>query len=424
MDTTPTATITPTAIADAANMLRVTLAVLIEDRGFSIRKLGQQAGVGHATISEFLSGKSKSLSLDNLAKLAAVFNLDIGELFSGERGELRLVEFKRLFLNSINPRRHADKDRLADLARSIETIGLLVPLIVRQREDPPDTFEIVAGDRRYAAVSNLIAGGRLAKDYRIPVRVVKADDLQAMLMALTENLARDDMHPLDEGGAFTSLKHHSMSSLDIAAEVGRTEFLAGKITLAQAEALCDGDDGQQKHILGRIFNGEHALATEAGIRAALAPPPADDRQGDIENLAPTVQPPADPEPLETDSPEPPPEPAPEPSDTDPGGEPDDDTKPTVRPPAWAMLDPQIQSNAKAFAREFGCIAETFMGRCGSHPLDIKLMHKESGRKMKYARAEPLHILNIEDIPKGSRPPETIRVWHSVAGKTVVYRLDK
>jgi ParB family transcriptional regulator, chromosome partitioning protein len=81
---------------------------------------------------------------------------------------------------------------IEELSQSIKTVGLLQPLVVRNRND---SFEIVAGNRRYHACRKL--GWR-----KISCHIVELDDKIAYEVSMIENLQRYTLSPLEEGIAF------------------------------------------------------------------------------------------------------------------------------------------------------------------------------------------------------------------------------
>jgi ParB family chromosome partitioning protein len=199
-----------------------------------------------------------------------------------------------------NPRQAEGMPDLLPLAESIDARGVLVPLIVRPLRDGevvpsgnPLAYShvLIAGQRRHMAVEQLIAEHRATLEFPMPVVIRPAEiaDQDALLEALTENLARADMHPLDEGAAFKRLQDYGMGTEGLAGAVGVTQrtvqsrirlvrrlsaasqedFRAGRFSLAQAEALCHGDERQQAALVARIEAG--SLRTEADILAALRP---------------------------------------------------------------------------------------------------------------------------------------------------------
>lgn len=147
-----------------------------------------------------------------------------------------------------NPRRHQHDADLADLAQSIKQNGVLEPILVRPKGKK---FEIIAGSRRFR-------GSRLAGRESVPAIVRDLDDVAALEVAITENLQRHDMHPLDEAAAFQRLMEaDTVYTLEVvAAKVGKSKktvrdrlrlltlhplaqeaFLADLLTTAHAQEL-------------------------------------------------------------------------------------------------------------------------------------------------------------------------------------------
>lgn len=94
------------------------------------------------------------------------------------------------------PRRHFDEIALNQLAESIETHGIIQPILVRPLGD--DRFEIIAGERRWRAAQR-------ARLHDVPVIIQDMDDDLALEIALIENLQREDLSPLEEAEGFQRL---------------------------------------------------------------------------------------------------------------------------------------------------------------------------------------------------------------------------
>lgn len=118
--------------------------------------------------------------------------------------------------SNYNPRKHFDETSLAELAESIRQQGVLQPVGVRPLADT-DRFEIVFGERRYRA--SLTAGLK-----EIPAIVLNVSDEIAEEMAVTENLQRKDVNPVEEANAYHKLiesGRHDVQSL--AVQFGKNE---------------------------------------------------------------------------------------------------------------------------------------------------------------------------------------------------------
>ncbi len=99
--------------------------------------------------------------------------------------------------SDFNPRKHFDEESLGELADSIRQQGVLQPIGVRHIADT-NLFEIVFGERRYRA--SVMAGMD-----KIPAAVLDITDDAAVEMAVTENLQRKDVTPMEEARAYQKL---------------------------------------------------------------------------------------------------------------------------------------------------------------------------------------------------------------------------
>ncbi|MDR1826989.1 MAG: ParB/RepB/Spo0J family partition protein [Methylobacteriaceae bacterium] len=151
--------------------------------------------------------------------LAALIGEVEGE-FEGIAGEtggrVRKVPVGFVQPNPKNPRKHFDSDELQQLAESIRERGIIQPIVARAVADVPDTFEIIAGERRWRAAQ--IAGLE-----EVPVLVVEADDKTALEFAIIENVQRTDLNPIDEATGYRRLmEEFAYSHNDIAKALGKS----------------------------------------------------------------------------------------------------------------------------------------------------------------------------------------------------------
>ncbi|MBK8508150.1 MAG: ParB/RepB/Spo0J family partition protein [Candidatus Competibacteraceae bacterium] len=129
----------------------------------------------------------------------------------------------RLHRGRFQPRIPNNDDALDELAASIRELGILEPLIVRPLENTSDDYEILAGDRRWRAAQK--AGLNL-----IPVVVHEVDDRTAAVIALVENLQREDLNPMEEAGALRSLmKNFDLTQAQVSELVGKSESTVSKV---------------------------------------------------------------------------------------------------------------------------------------------------------------------------------------------------
>lgn len=129
--------------------------------------------------------------------------------------QTRSLPVERLTPGPFQPRRRFDAEDLAELAESIREQGVLQPILVRRAPDG-DTYEIIAGERRWRAA-------QLAQLHEIPVLVREFDDRTAMEIALVENVQRRDLTALEEAEGYNRLiDDYGHSQDDIARAVGKS----------------------------------------------------------------------------------------------------------------------------------------------------------------------------------------------------------
>jgi ParB family chromosome partitioning protein len=141
--------------------------------------------------------------------------------------------------NPLQPRRHFNEAALKALAGSVSEHGILQPVLVRPR--PDGKYEIVAGERRWRAAQ--IAGRQT-----IPTLVSPYEDPATLEVALIENMAREDLNPVEEARACATLaKELGLTYRQVADRVGRNvSVVSNLIRLLNLS----------KEILGLLERGE------------------------------------------------------------------------------------------------------------------------------------------------------------------------
>lgn len=128
-------------------------------------------------------------------------------------GDVRLVMISSIFPNPLQPRREFPETELEELTSSIKENGLLQPLLVRP--DGPGRYELVAGERRLRSVQRL--GWQ-----EVPVVVRKVEDEDLLVLALVENLQREELNPLEEAEGYRTLaERFSLTQEEISQAVGK-----------------------------------------------------------------------------------------------------------------------------------------------------------------------------------------------------------
>jgi ParB family transcriptional regulator, chromosome partitioning protein len=142
--------------------------------------------------------------------LAAILSTSPSE----SEAELREVPVELISPNPSQPRRRFDEDALVALAASLGERGLLQPVLVRPL--PGGTYELIAGERRWRAA-------QLAGLDTVPAMVRPHDDAASLELALIENMAREDLNPLEEARACAALiEDLGLSKEEIGRRVGRS----------------------------------------------------------------------------------------------------------------------------------------------------------------------------------------------------------
>ena len=129
------------------------------------------------------------------------------------------IEIDKILANPNQPRRDFNEEALQELADSIKELGVIQPITLRKMDD--GTYQIIAGERRFRA-------SQLAGKSTIPAYILKADDENTMEMALTENIQREDLNPLEIALAYQQLiEQHNLSQEQLSKRVGK-----GRATIA------------------------------------------------------------------------------------------------------------------------------------------------------------------------------------------------
>ena len=160
--------------------------------------------------------------------------------------------------NPRQPRRRFQPEATDGLASSIKAQGLLQPIVVRPR--PEGGYELIAGERRWRAAKQ-------AGVESVPALVREADDRDSLLLALVENVAREQLSAVEEARAYAVLLDEFGLSLgDVAERVGRS-----KPSVSNRLRLLELPD----EVLWMLARGE---LTEGHARAVLAVPDHDARR--------------------------------------------------------------------------------------------------------------------------------------------------
>ena len=139
-------------------------------------------------------------------------------------GETKTIPIKNIAPNPNQPRKEFDKGALQDLAISIMEYGLMQPITVRQMG--PFDYELIAGERRLTACKNL------GMAY-IPAIVMTVNSTDSAVLALVENIQRENLNFIEEAEAFSALiQEHGLTQEQLADKLGKSQSaIANKLRI-------------------------------------------------------------------------------------------------------------------------------------------------------------------------------------------------
>ena len=196
------------------------------------------------------------------------------------RGQRRLPT-GALRPNARNPRRVFSETELDELVASVRERGIIQPIVARSMRGANDSYEIIAGERRWRAAQR-------AGLHEVPVVIIEATDAEALQIAIIENVQRADLNPLEEADGYRALmdEFHNNQE-DIAKIIGKSRshvantlrllklpetvkahIHSGKLSAGHARMLIGQPNAEQlaEDIVSRGLNVRQveALAREAG----------------------------------------------------------------------------------------------------------------------------------------------------------------
>lgn len=191
----------------------------------------------------------------------------------GEASSTNTLQLKQLRAGKYQPRSKMEQEKLQELADSIAREGIMQPLLVRPLAGTKDAFEIIAGERRFRAA-------KIAGLNEVPVLIRYVSDEQAAIMALIENMQREDLNPLEEAKGIRRLIDEFNFTHEQAAEsIGRsrsyTSNLLRLLNLAEPvqEQLIEGliDMGHARALLAlnsaeQILLAHQVVAKQLSVR--------------------------------------------------------------------------------------------------------------------------------------------------------------
>lgn len=187
----------------------------------------------------------------------------------------KVVAIEQLRPNPHQPRRRFDEVELETLVESVQEVGMLQPILVRRTGEDENSFEIVAGERRWRAAQR-------AQLHQVPVVIKDLDDAQSLKIALVENIQREDLNAIEEAAGYNRLiEEYGLTQEALSIAVGRSRshiantvrLLAlpnpiqtmveeGFLSAGHARALLGADNAEKL--------AKHAVSKQLSVRAVEA----------------------------------------------------------------------------------------------------------------------------------------------------------
>lgn len=206
--------------------------------------------------------------------------------------DVRHVDVGAIHPNRFQPRTEMDPEALQQLTDSVRTHGVLEPIIVR-----PDGggFELVVGERRWRAAQR-------AGLEEVPAVVRELTDEETAVIALVENLQREDLNPMEEARAYKRLLDLNLTQEQVAVQVGRSRsavanslrlltldaatqrlIAQGELSVGHAKVLLSVESGQQRDSIQEqvLAEGLTVRQTEALVKELETPAQPPQRKRDI-----------------------------------------------------------------------------------------------------------------------------------------------
>jgi len=200
-------------------------------------------------------------------------------------GDLRKISIDKLLPGKYQPRKDMSDTALEELSLSIQSQGIIQPIVVRPLDEDKGEYEIIAGERRWRA-------GKLAQLTEVPCIIKDVPDESAVAIALIENIQREDLNAMEEAIALERLlTEFDLTHQEVAIAIGKSRttvtnllrlnnlhdevktFLEnGDIEMGHARALLALDDDLQAEAAGIVATKELTVReTEALIKKIRNP---------------------------------------------------------------------------------------------------------------------------------------------------------
>ncbi len=197
----------------------------------------------------------------------------------------RTMPVERLRPGRFQPRQSFDETEMRALVESVRQHGIVQPILIRRDPDVPETFEIIAGERRWRAAQTVMLD-------EVPVVIRDISDDDALQLALIENIQRQDLNPMEEAEGFRRLaEEFGHSQTEIAEAVGKSRshiantmrllslpdevsemVRSGRLSAGAARTVLTDDDPVElaRRIVDEGLNVREAEAIRRGVEKAAS----------------------------------------------------------------------------------------------------------------------------------------------------------
>ena len=146
----------------------------------------------------------------------SVFDIFDDNIIETKKGAGEMIKVSSIEPRRDQPRKTFERESLEQLAESIQKYGVLQPIIVRPNPTVNDSYEIIAGERRWRA-------SKLCGLDEIPAVVLNGDDLKIAQVAIIENIQREDLNAVEEALAYSALmENFSLTQEQVSKQVGKS----------------------------------------------------------------------------------------------------------------------------------------------------------------------------------------------------------
>ena len=146
----------------------------------------------------------------------SIFDTFDDNLIESKKGAGEMLKISSVEPRRDQPRKTFERESLEALAESVQKYGVLQPIIVRPNQIIDDTYEIIAGERRWRAA-------KLAGLDEIPAVILDGDDLKIAQVAIIENIQREDLNAVEEALAYQGLmERFGLTQDQVSKQVGKS----------------------------------------------------------------------------------------------------------------------------------------------------------------------------------------------------------